>query len=144
MGDDEPGVSLPSNPPLDRDIFTFTLAPQQFLTSINVRTFEPRSRSFYAIASGSSISLDNGSLHMGNMLLSATGEILPTLSSPGEFGALGFPTPLGAGTYTIWFQEAGNLVNYSFDYTVAVPEPQSLTVIAAGALALRRTRKLRA
>ena len=81
---------------------------------------------------------------MGNMLLSATGEILPTLSSPGEFGALGFPTPLGAGTYTIWFQEAGNLVNYSFDYTVAVPEPQSLTVIAAGALALRRTRKLRA
>lgn len=127
MGGD-PGEGIP----LDRDIFTITLASNQTLTSINVITFEPGGASFYAISSGTTISLTNGSAHLSNILIKQTGEILPTLASGAYNGGTGLSNPVGpGGTYTVWFQEVSSVITYEMAYTVAiVPEPS--TVALAG------------
>lgn len=117
--------------PLDRDIFTFTLAPGQFLTSINFLAFSPTGASFYAIAPGTSISLTDPAGHLSNVLISSTGEYLDDLDLGAYSGGTGLASPLGAGTYTIWFQELASVVSYSTAYTV-VPEPSTWLAVVGG------------
>ena len=134
----------PSDLLLDRDIFTFTLSPGQFLTSIEVRALTANVRSFYAIAAGTSIEENSGAGHLSNALVETTGEILDDLAA-GSYSqdALGLEAPLAPGTYTIWFQEVGALVNYEFAYTVtAVPEPgTALWGAGVGLVACVRSRR---
>jgi hypothetical protein len=130
------GRDLPSAP-VDRDIFTFTLPPGQALTSINVLTFTPTNQSFYAIAPGSSINDSDPSAHLSNTLVKGTGEILDDLALGAFAGGTGLFPPLGAGTYTVWFQELSSIVTYDIAYTVeAVPVPEPGTFLWGGALAL--------
>jgi hypothetical protein len=126
MGRDEPFMEI------DRDIFTFTLAPGSQLTSIRVLGFEGSggAGSFYAVAPGSNISITDPSGHLSNMLVNQTGEILDDLSAGAYAGGTGLPNPVGPGTYTVWFQEAGAEIGYDFAYTV-VPEPAEYAAVSA-------------
>jgi PEP-CTERM motif len=119
------GRDLPSDP-VDRDIFTFTLAPGRILTSINVLVFTPTNQSFYAIAPGNTIDDSDPATHLSNTLVKTTGELLDDLETNPYSGGTGLTAPLGPGTYTIWFQELSSVVTYDIAYTVAaspVPEP---------------------
>jgi len=133
MGRDEPGD------PVDRDFFTFTLAPGQSLTSINVLQFDPIGSSFYAIAAGTSINITDPANHLSNILVSGPGEILDDLDASSYSGGIGLNAPLGSGTYTIWFQELASVVTYDFNYTV-VPEPAALGAFGITIGILRRRR----
>jgi hypothetical protein len=130
MGRDEP------SDPVDADIFTFTLAADQVLTSINVLSFGPANASFYAIAAGPSISTSSSTSHLSNKLINTTGEILGDLAAGSYSGGTGLTAPIGPGTYTVWFQEVSSLVDYNIAYTVAaIPEPSTYAAIV-GALSL--------
>ena len=150
-----PGVNLvtgrmgkPDSRPLDPDFFTFTLAPGWSLTSIEVLSISLFDNSFYAIAAGTSINTSNPATHLSNTLISGAGEYLDDLALPNApyFGGTGLTAPLGAGTYTVWFQEAAIERDYQMAYTV-VPEPGTTCSLLGGAatlLHLRRRRDRRA
>ena len=129
---------------VDPDFFRFTIAPGTRLTAINVTAYSPDESagggSFFAIASGTSISTNNPGLHLSNTLLSDVGDILPQLSSNPVYGGTGLPANPGPGTYTAWFQETLTSVGYGFDLVVTpIPEPTTIaTLIAGGTLMLRR------
>lgn len=139
MGRD-PGDSIP----LDRDIFTFTIEPGYQLNAIDVITFSPLGRSFYAIAPGTSISLTDPSGHLSNTLVTGLYDILAPMAAGSYSGATGITNPLGPGTYTAWFQEVASVVTYRMDYQIAaVPEPSHglLLLVGAGGLICRRSRR---
>lgn len=115
-------MGRPDGGQIDRDIFTFTLPLGLFLSSIEVLSIDSLDNSFYAIASGTSINVDNPTTHLSNALIGGSGEYLDDLADGPEFGGTGLTSPVGAGTYTIWFQEAAVERNYQMAYTV-VPEP---------------------
>lgn len=128
MGGD-PGDGIP----LDRDFFSFTIAPGLELISIRVLQYSPPGQSFYAIAPGTSINITAPSNHLSNLLINGTGEILDKLDAGAYSGGLGLTAPLGAGTYTVWFQELASVVTYEMDYTLtATPEPSRAVLLAAG------------
>ncbi len=122
------GRDLPQDP-VDRDIFTFTIAPGRTLSSINVIVFTPTNQSFYAIAPGTTININDPATHLANTLVQHTGNILPQLALGSYSGGTGLTDPLGPGTYTAWFQELSSVVTYRMDYTiVAVPEPATACI----------------
>ncbi len=133
------GRDLPQDP-VDRDIFTFTIPAGRQLTSINVVTFTPTNQSFYAIAPGTSIDINDPTFHLANTLVQRTGDILPQMALGSYSGGTGITDPLGPGTYTAWFQELSSVVTYQMDYTiVAVPEPATAcTGLALSLVALSR------
>jgi len=115
----------------DPDIFTFNIQPGQWLTSIYLGPMNPQERSFYAIAAGRTINMTDATTHLGSYLTYDIGELIDDLAT----GGTGFEIPLGAGTYTAWFQEVSTRVDYEFAYTV-IPEPgTSAALCAAAALA---------
>jgi len=135
--------TMGGSPSSDPDIFTFNIAPGHALTSIFLAPLDPAERSFYAIASGATISPSDASAHLGSLLTFAYGELIEQLGVGGNYGGSGFTLPLGAGSYTAWIQEISTRVNYDFAYTVAViPEPSSYAAIAGllglGCAAFRR------
>ena len=134
------GRDLPQDP-VDRDIFTFTIAPGRALTSINVSVFTPTNQSFYAIA-GMSIDITDPAGHLANTLVQHTGDILPQMALGSYSGGTGITDPLGPGTYTAWLQELSSVVTYQMDYTIAaIPEPaNACTGIALGLVVLGRAR----
>jgi hypothetical protein len=140
MGDDEFGVGLP----LDRDFFTFTIDPGEYLTAINVTQYQllGGSGSFYAISAGTSITIDSTANHLSNHLVNGLGDILPALDAGSYSGGLGLDAPLGPGEYTVWFQETSALIPYQIEYVVtAVPEPSTAmfgVIFGIAAVARRR------
>ena len=131
----------------DADIFTFTVAPGQEITSLDVVTYTPSispgTGSFLAIAAGSSIATSSAATHLSNKLISGTGEILGTLATTKQFttgfgspsGPSGLTSPIGPGTYTLWFQEAGKAsVDYTIGFTL-VPEPSTIALVGLGLVA---------
>ena len=133
------GRDLPQNP-VDRDMFSFTIAPGRALISINVVTFTPTNQSFYAIAPGATINDTDPATHLANTLVQHTGDILPQMVLGSYSGGTGITDPLGPGTYTAWFQELSSVVTYQMDYTIAaVPEPATAcTGLALGLVVLGR------
>jgi hypothetical protein len=132
--------------PLDPDIFTFTVPFGYSLTSIYLHYRIPAERSFFAIATGNSIHtnvthpVENGSSHLSNMLTRQNGEMINELASTKEFGGPSLMTsPLGPGSYAIWYQELSNRVNYDFSFQLdaaPVPEPKSTSLVMAVALVM--------
>jgi hypothetical protein len=99
--------------------------------------------SFYAIAAGTSINDTDPLTHLGNALIGGPGEYLDDLADGPEFGGTGLASPVGPGTYTIWFQDAAVERNYQMAYTV-VPEPSVAATLSGGAgllCGLRRRRR---
>jgi hypothetical protein len=126
-------------PDNDPDIYSFVILPGLQLTSIFLSPMEPRENSFFALASGSIISMTSSETHLTAHLTRGIGELMPDLAAGGELGGLGFTAPLGAGTYTAWFQETTNVrVDYTMAYTVAaIPEPAAAaSLLGLGVLTL--------
>lgn len=122
----------------DIDTFTFTVQPGHTLSRIELLEFAPSgdfgTGSFAAIAAGTSIDHFDATMHLGDALLSSTGDILPLLAAGTIYGAPGFEASLGSGTYTFWFEEASTQVGYALSFHI-VPEPGT-GVLAAVGLAL--------
>jgi hypothetical protein len=127
---------------VDPDIFSFTVSPGRSVNAIDLVTFAPvgsaNGGSFFAISSGTSISSNDATQHLSNLLVNATGPLLPALATP-SFGGPGIAGPLGPGTYTVWFQELATQVDYSFRINV-VPEPATFA-LAGSALLLTLARR---
>ena len=139
---------------VDRDYFTFTVAPGWQLETLTVlpgSTFlGGAAASFIAMQTGPVMTVDptSGSAagllgwwlynenDIGNDILQQMG------SSP---GAVGYSGPLPAGTYTVWVQETGTgVAAYGFDFAVTqVPEPASALLLLAGVAGLAALRRQR-
>lgn len=129
MGGD-PGDGIP----LDRDFFTVTVGPNQAITSINVLAFGA-ARSFYAIGPGTSIDITSAANHLSNVIISGTGEILPTLAAGAFNGGTGLSNPIGPGTYIFWLQEVSSVVPYEMAYTLTSTAPaKAVPFLPAGLL----------
>jgi len=138
-----------ANDPIDADYFTFTLGTDQVLDSITVLEGTTAiGLAFIGIDSGNQVTVPGpGATGLLGWTHYDTGDIgtniLDDVSVP-NMGSSGFGT-LGAGTYSVWIQEAspGPLDNYRFDFAVReVPEPSSWAMMLAGfgllGLAFRR------
>jgi len=128
-----------ANDPIDADYFTFTLGANQVLDSITVLEGTTAiGLAFIGIDSGNQVTVPgpgaNGLLGWTHYDTGDIGtDILDDMSVP-NMGSSGFGT-LGAGTYSVWVQEAspGPLDNYRFDFAIReVPEPSSWAMMLAG------------
>ncbi len=116
--------------PLDRDFVTFTVPEGQVLDQIIWGLYETtEDQSFFAIAAGNQItSLDDASVLLGTALISVNDVATNILDDLGRavLGGSGFSGPLGAGNYTLWYQETSADTIYGYTIVLAsatVPEP---------------------
>jgi len=130
---------------IDRDYFTFTLDPGQALVAIQVldgtnsipnATPGDLARSFIGIEGGSVVdTLSDPSKLLGythyNQSMIGT-DILDDIGAGA--GAQGFTPPLGAGSYSVWIQEANvGTAHYFFNFLVAsVPESSTWAMMLSG------------
>jgi hypothetical protein len=139
---------------VDRDYFTFTLGPNEFLTELVVQTGTmPIGLSFIGLQAGDQVTLSPTTTTAAGLLgwthygASDVGtDILDNMSVPAR-GSSGFTPPLGPGTYSVWAQEASSgVAPYSFNFMVSmVPEPSSWVMMFIGlgimGMVLRRDRR---
>lgn len=163
--------AAPGYPGIDVDLWTLTIASGQYLNQIVLTSYSntnpfghtggsggtPGGGSFFAFQAGSEITvaIPDGSDLLGGTLIGvipgaqATDDVLDDLGG-GMFSAAPFnvPTfngPLGAGTYTFWYQEGPMDTEYSLDFQVSsVPEPASMTGLGLLALATIMVLRVRA
>lgn len=136
--------------PLDRDIFSFSVAVGQQLVAIVLDTYvSDDDQSFFVVAEGSSIgSLVSLPGFLGNALIGASAgamqgdDVLDDLGALTFPGSTGFVGALGAGTYTFWIQETTvGVPDYALDFqvtSVTVPLPSSLLLLLSGVALLRK------
>jgi hypothetical protein len=127
----------------ERDYFSFVIQPGRQLDAIVVLpgTFVSGTVSFMGIQAGPQVtgmSAANllGFAHYGND--SVGQDILPQV-----IGA-----PLGPGTYAVWLQETGGIIDYGFDFQVVqtaadVPVPAVAIAVLGALLGLAGLRRLR-
>ena len=140
--------SMGSDFDFDPDYFSFTIGAGQELAAINLSFYEANipgdQASFIAIQAGNQVTSEfDTSVFLGATLIGnpeiGTDILDDTVVTP-LFGGQGATPPLGAGTYSIWWQETGHLVDYSFEFVV-VPAPGAMTaMLGAGLIAARRRR----
>ena len=127
----------------DADIFTFTIAPGQVVSSFTTTRSGPGNQSFFGQASSSSIA----SFTENDTLASAldTGGLFTNAGTTSESLGGGVPATFGPGPNTFIFQEtAAGPVNYSISFNVAtaVPEPTSSALfVGLGLAGLARRRR---
>ena len=131
---------------VDRDYFTFTIAPGQQLSSITVlpgtAPLGALGQSFFGIQSGSQVTVSTAATDATGLLgwdhFSAGDvgvNILPLIGTSG-LGSTGFSGPLPSGTYSVWVQDFNvGRVPYGFEFTVT-PEPSTWTMMLTGLLLL--------
>lgn len=128
-----------ANDAIDADYFTFTLGTYDVLDSIWVLDgTTTHNLAFIGIDSGDQVTVPGpaatGLLGWTHYDMGDIGtNILDDMSVP-NMGSSGFDA-LGAGTYSVWVQEAspGDLVNYRFNFAVrSVPEPTTWAMMLTG------------
>jgi hypothetical protein len=141
-----------SSPAIDRDFWTFTVPVNHQLSSITLVAFSNSdNRSFFAVASGSSLSAINnadlllGGTFVGDVAGRLVGDnLLDDLAARVHIGGTPrFSGPLGPGAYTFWSQETQGTVTYNYQFNItAVPEPSSIALVACavGSILFRRKR----
>jgi hypothetical protein len=127
---------------LDADIFTFSVPAGSVLTALDLSVYVPSAvvggGAFFALSAGTTIDPNDADAHLGNLLVSQPGALLPLLATP-TFGGPGVFGPLEPGDYTVWFQETVNAVDYQFALTLTpIPEPGAAAVLAPVLLLLAR------
>lgn len=127
------------------DSFTFTVVSGQVLDSITFTLTTTDENHFFAFADDSTLVALPSELLIATLIeADQSGEnILDTQSAGGNQGGTGLPASLGAGDYSIWFQETTptSVIGYSFTLTtVTVPEPSTTTflLLPCSVLFLRR------
>lgn len=120
---------------IDRDYFRFTVPDGATLASLVMLsgTNVSGGSSFIAIQSGAQLTVAPsgagaqallGYTHYGTDLIGQ--DLLPAM-------AIQPAGPLPAGTYSVWVQELGSVVDYGFDFNlVAVPEPATAALWLCG------------
>jgi len=126
---------------LDQDHFTFNVPTGFELSSLSLSSVNGTNH-FIGLTSGTaSATAGSGFLFASLVGNPQQGDnFLSTLSTGGAFGGSGFTAPLGAGDYTIFFNETAAAqipVDYTFaiNTTVAVPEPSSTLLLGLVGLA---------
>lgn len=127
---------------IDRDYFTFTIAPGQQLSAITVlpgtAPLGALGFSFIGLQSGSQVTVSTAATDATGLLgwdHFSAGEIgtniLPLMGAAG-MGSTGFTGPLPSGAYSFWVQDfnAGS-VPYGFEFAIT-PEPSTWTMMLAG------------
>jgi hypothetical protein len=134
---------------IDRDYFTFTVAPGEALSGITLlpgtQTLGPMGDSFIGVESGLTLVNPNtatdatgllGWTHYGTNDIGV--NILP-LMGISNMNSIGFTGPLPVGTYSFWVQEASvGPVAYGLEFTIT-PEPATWTMLLTGMAALAGT-----
>jgi len=129
---------------IDRDYFTFTVAPGLELTAITVlpgtTTLGALDESFIGVEAGPLVDVSTaattaagllGWTHYGVEDITDGTNILPLMGIP-NLGSTGFTGPLPSGTYSFWVQEASvGTVQYGLQFTEA-PEPSTWTMLLTG------------
>ncbi|MCR9106219.1 MAG: PEP-CTERM sorting domain-containing protein [Gammaproteobacteria bacterium] len=139
--------------PLDRDIFSITIAAGQELVAILLDTYNASDdQSFFAVAAGNTVSsLVSLPALLGNALIGATAgamegdDVLDDLGALTFAGSTGFSGALGPGTYTFWLQETTvGIPGYALDFQVRgggeIPLPATVWLLLPALLMLRRAR----
>jgi len=132
----------------DVDFFTFTVPDGANLAQVILTSFDSADDlAFLAIQSGPVITdTASAAALLGWVHASATfvgTNVLDDMANGA--GALGFTTPLGPGTYTVWMQQTGaDPVAYGLDLVLRVPEPSMALLFAFGIAALGFGRRRRA
>ncbi|MGK7871371.1 malectin domain-containing carbohydrate-binding protein, partial [Falsiroseomonas sp. E2-1-a20] len=138
QGDSEPGGR-------DRDYFTFTVAEGQVLSQLVLQGFATDEvglpQGFIGIQEGPVVTTDpttyaNSDALLGGLVYNGglvSNDILDDLAEGATqgFSFIGFDTPLGAGTYTIWLNQGGAASTATLNFMIAeapVAEPISLTI----------------
>ncbi len=121
---------------IDRDYFSFSVPTGQQLSAIlvNPATYVSGSVSFIGIERGTQVTAGGSRLlgysHYGPETVGT--NLLPQMLAAGT-------SVLGSGSYSVWLQETGGTVEYSFDFLLTpVPEPATGLMLGAGLLALGR------
>jgi hypothetical protein len=141
---------------IDRDYFTFTVAPGLELTSITVlpgtMTLGAGDLSFIGVEAGPVVDVLTsattaagllGWTHYGVDDITNGTNILPLMGIP-NLGSTGFTGPLPPGTYSFWVQEASvGTVQYGLEFNEA-PEPSTWTMLLTGMTLLAGTAARRA
>lgn len=116
------------SPFIDPDFFTIEIPDGISLNRIILNRYDTtQSNSFFGIEAGTQVSDLYGFNLMGGALIGGVDgtnvgdDILDDISGS-TIGNGSINGSLGPGTYTVWFQEQGGLVDYEFDFQV-VPEP---------------------
>jgi len=131
----------------DLEYVQLTVPAGELLEHINLVSYSlPVTQSFIGVQRGSTFTIAPtpssaagmlGWTHFGTLPGQVQTDILDDIGK-GGFGATGFTSPLAAGVYTFWIQEAGGTkVSYQLDFVLGpVPEPDSWLLLAAGLAAM--------
>lgn len=132
----------------DRDAFSFEVPDGLEVSTLSMSSLTGSSR-FLAVSEGAISEFDAS----GNLFTTLIGQsdvgINVLDGNLNRFGGSGVAGNLGAGSYSVWFQETdGSNVDYSFAITTisaaSIPEPGSLAIVCSGMMlvGLRRNRKI--
>ncbi|MGJ8677542.1 MAG: PEP-CTERM sorting domain-containing protein [Akkermansiaceae bacterium] len=124
----------------DADVFSFIVSANQVLTSLVLEVTSTGRSHFFAFGEGDSFEAFADDFLVSTLISDADNgvNLLETETDGGSFEGTGFTAPLGAGVYTIWFNETdGDIVDYTATFTITqVPEPASSALLALGSMAL--------
>lgn len=117
-------------PTLDRDFWTVTIEPGQWLETIVIERYtNTDDLSFFGMARGSRFT----GLGFSDVSAWALIGSPPSPSLGDDLLRVLNGGPLGPGTYSFWHQETAGDTTYTFNYRVsAVPLPSSLIVLLSG------------
>ena len=132
---------------VDRDYFTFTVAPGQSLSAITVlpgtQPLGTLAVSFIGVQAGPQVTVSTAATDATGLLgwdhysaADAGTNILPLIGTAG-LGSTGFTGPLPSGTYSFWVQDFNTgTVPYGFEFAVTpsavTPEPSTFTLMLSG------------
>lgn len=128
----------------DRDIVTFSIGANETLSAFTITEFTQAGGHFFGFAGGNTAPGAGSGFFISDLVSSAETPFTVLGAAGGQFGGTGVPASLGAGDYTVFFNETGGVSpDYSAQLEVtSVPEPSSVAILLVlSSLMLMRFRK---